>query len=233
MQLFYTPDINSDQVQLSEEESKHCIRVLRKKPGDIIHLCDGKGTLFEAELINADNRKCDLKVIKTISNHGKRDYNIHIAIAPTKNINRFEWFIEKATELGIDEITPLICDNSERKHLNNKRIEKILVSAMKQSVKAYLPMLNEVISFKELVSQDSPSGKYIAYLDKEVNKSLLDLCKKSEDVLILIGPEGDFCKEEIELAKQNGYSPISLGKSRLRTETAGVVACHLVHVVNF
>ncbi len=232
MQLFYTPDIISDRHELNAEESKHCIRVLRRKRGDIIQLTDGKGNLYHAELINDDPKKCLLKVLKTESEFGGRNFNIHLVVAPTKNNSRFEWFLEKATEIGIDEITPLICENSERKALNRERMQKILISALKQSRKAYLPVLNEAVDFSEFIQRESHSNKYIAFIDKSVTQTLQSDYKSGEDVLILIGPEGDFSINEIKLAKQHGYYPISLGKSRLRTETAAVVACHAIHVLN-
>jgi len=232
MHLFYTPDISSDQHTLSEEESKHCIRVLRRKTGDIIQLTDGKGTLYHAELIADDPKKCKLKIIETTLEYGKQNFNIHLAVAPTKNIRRFEWFLEKATEIGIDEITPLICENSERRVMNKDRMQKILISALKQSLKAYLPILNEATDLNDFIQRDSSSNKYIAFIDDDVTQTLQGDYKKGEDVLILIGPEGDFTINEINLAKQHGFYPISLGKSRLRTETAAIVACHAIHVLN-
>lgn len=232
MNLFYTPDIVSDQHQLNEEESKHCIRVLRQRKGDIITLTDGKGNLFRAELIADNPKKCILNIIETISKFGKRKFNIHMAVAPTKNISRFEWFLEKATEIGIDEITPIICENSERKTLNIGRMKKIIISSLKQSLKAYIPKLNEALLFSDFIKTTSPLKKYIAYIDDDVSLTLKGDYQKGEDVLILIGPEGDFSKSELSIARQHKFYPISLGKSRLRTETAAVVACHTIHLLN-
>lgn len=232
MHLFFNPNISSDKLQLNEEESKHCTKVLRKKKGDIIKLCDGKGNLYDAEIITDDTRKCQLKIVKSISNFGKKHFSLHIAIAPTKNISRFEWFLEKATEIGIDQVTPIICDNSERKNINHSRLKKIIISAIKQSIKAYLPKLNDLTPFDEFVSKNFHYEKFIAYLDDDVNDNLKDIYKIGHNALVLIGPEGDFSKEEIKLARENGYNPISLGKSRLRTETAGLVACHTVNLLN-
>lgn len=232
MQLFYAPDINPDLYNLPEEESKHCIRVLRFKKGDIIKLTDGIGNLFHAELISDNPKKCSLKIIKRETDIDKRGFRLHIAIAPTKNINRFEWFLEKATEIGIDEITPLICDNSERRSVKFDRMEKILISAMKQSLKTYLPKLNPEESFNKFVSNSVVTRKFIAYISNDVTETLKNSYNKGEDVTIMIGPEGDFSSEEVDRAIHFGFNPISLGKSRLRTETAGLVACHTISLLN-
>jgi len=232
MHLFYTPDIVSDHYELNDEESRHCIKVLRRRKGDIISLTDGKGNLYAAELVNDNPKKCKLNIIEINGHFGQRNFNIHLAVAPTKNINRFEWFLEKATEIGIDEITPVICENSERKTLNQNRMKKILVAALKQSLKAYLPKLNEPLHFNDLIKKQSQIKKYIAYIDDDVTLTLKKDYQKGEDVLLLIGPEGDFSPYELNLAKQNNYYPISLGKSRLRTETAAVVACSTIHLLN-
>lgn len=232
--LFYTPDLqgNVTSYTLPEEESQHVIKVLRMQAGERIHLINGKGGLFEAEIVNPHPKRCELKILSSEVEFGKRNAYIHIAIAPTKMNERLEWFLEKATEIGIDEITPIICRFSERKELKLARLEKILVAAMKQSVKAYLPKLNEACTFEQLIKNTTASQKFIAHCYEEDKHLLQEVYKKGSDVLILIGPEGDFSPEEIQQAIKNGFKPVSLGSSRLRTETAGVVACHTVNLVN-
>ena len=232
MQLFYCPQIISGENFLSEDESMHCIGVLRHKKGDSIHLVDGAGGYYKTEIIDDNKRKCELRILERKSEYGKRNYQLHIAIAPTKSIDRFEFFLEKATEIGIDEITPLICGHSERKELKTERMKKVLVSAMKQSGKAYLPVINEAIKLNEFISAKSIGQKFICSCEAEKDASLKKFYHKGEDTLILIGPEGDFSKEEITFAEANGFKAITLGKSRLRTETAGVVACSVINFIN-
>lgn len=232
MHLFYTPDISAETYTLNEIESKHCTRVLRLTTNDQIELIDGKGNLFEAKITDPNPKKCSVEVVKTVKEFGKRNHYLHIAIAPTKNIDRFEWFLEKATEIGIDEITPIICEHSERKVIKPERLEKIIISAIKQSIKAYKPTLNKLISFSEFITQNFEGKKYIAHCEENSKTLLKSACKKEENVLILIGPEGDFSPTEIELAKQNNFIETSLGESRLRTETAGIVACHTINLIN-
>lgn len=240
MHLFYTPDINTDLYTLNEDESKHCIKVLRLTMGDRIVLIDGKGGLYDAEITLDHPKRCEVKIITKKKNVGKRSYQLHIAIAPTKNMDRLEWFAEKATEIGIDELSLLSCQHSERVIVKNERLEKVLVSAMKQSVKAYLPKLNEILDFKKFIAgtTDFKGQKFIAHCNapingKETEKPLLkDLYKQQQSVLILIGPEGDFFVEEVQLALKNGFQEISLGPSRLRTETAALTACLTVHILN-
>ncbi len=231
MNLFYTPDIESDIYALNEAESKHCTRVLRLGQGDHIHLTDGKGSMFEAEIIIAQPKKCIVKILnKELS--PRRDFQLHLAVAPTKNIDRFEWFLEKATEIGIDEITPLLCTHSERRNLRIDRLEKVILSAIKQSLKSWFPRLNELKDFKELVKTDFDGQKFIAHLEKDNPLMLKDACQKGKSALILIGPEGDFSEEEISLALSHGFSIVSLGPERLRTETAAIVACHTINLLN-
>ena len=232
MHLFYIPGVSGNSIQLDETESKHAIRVLRLEKGEKVNVVDGKGGFYLAEIADANPKKCLLQVLDTKIEFGKRDFYLHIAIAPTKNNDRFEWFLEKVTEIGIDEITPLITEHSERKTVNTERFEKILVSAVKQSVKAYLPKLNQPVTFKELVKNAAEEKKFIAYVDENHRDHLKNRVQNNDNVLILIGPEGDFSKTEIELALKNGFVPVSLGASRLRTETAGVVACHIVNLAN-
>ena len=232
MQLFYVPIVSGAEVILDETESKHAIRVLRLQKGNQVQIVDGKGGFYEAEISDANPKKCRLSILKSTQKFGIRDFHLHIAIAPTKNNDRFEWFLEKATEIGIDEITPLLTSHSERKNINPERLEKILVSAMKQSLKAYLPKLNDLTPFKDLIVNNNIENKFIAYCDDIHKTHLKDLVSKGNDTLVMIGPEGDFTPEEVQMAKENGYSVVSLGKARLRTETAGIIACHIVNLVN-
>lgn len=232
MQLFYAPELRGDHHTLNEQESKHVIKVLRKRSGDTIKLTDGKGKFFTGELMNDDPRKCELHIIDFSEGEGKRNYRLHIAIAPTKNINRFEWFLEKATEIGIDEIHPIICRRSERKVIKTERLIKIITAAMKQSLKAYHPVLHEAKSFTEFTRMEFEGQKFIAYVEKGEHPLLQTLYTPGKDSIILIGPEGDFSPEEVEHAKEKGFQIVSLGESRLRTETAGIVAAHTIAVLN-
>ncbi len=232
MQLFYVPDILGAEVVLDETESKHAVKVLRLSTGDKVQLIDGKGGFYEAEISVAHPKKCMLKITKTKKEFGKKDFHLHIAIAPTKNNDRFEWFLEKTTEIGINEITPILCDHSERKNIKSDRLEKILVSAMKQSLKAYLPKLNKLTTFKDLVSSSKTEHRFIAHCYQDSKNHIKNESLKSNEVLVLIGPEGDFSPEEVAFAIQRGFKEITLGDSRLRTETAGIVACHIVNLVN-
>jgi len=228
MQLFYLEN-PKDEIILSTEESKHATKVLRKQEGDILNFTDGKGYFYKAEITVAETRKCRLKVVSTEQKPKQHKYHLHIAIAPTKNMDRFEWFLEKATEIGIDEITPIICSRSERKVIKTERCNRILLSAMKQSLKFHLPKLNEAITLKDFLKQDFEGNKYIAHC-KEGDKIELREEEKSEKTTILIGPEGDFSPSEIELALQNQFKAVSLGTSRLRTETAGLMAVHTINL---
>jgi len=232
MQLFYAPELMGDQYTLDEQESRHVIRVLRKRNGDTIELTDGKGKFYTGELTSDDPRRCELRIIDISEGTGKRNYHLNIAIAPTKNINRFEWFLEKATEIGIDEISPMICQRSERKAIKAERLNKVITAAMKQSLKAYHPTLHGAKSFTDLISMDIADQKFIAYVEEGVHPLLQSLYTPGEDAIILIGPEGDFSPVEVAQAKENGFKTVSLGKSRLRTETAGVVAVHTVALLN-
>mgnify|MGYP000865806427 CR=1 FL=1 len=232
--LFFTPAYlgKENNYTLPEEESQHAVKVLRMQAGEVIHLINGKGGLFEAEIVNAHPKRCELKIVNALFDFGKRNFYLHIAIAPTKMNERFEWFLEKATEIGVDEITPIICRYSERKEIKLARMQKIVVAAMKQSVKAYMPVINEACSFNQFIEKATASQKCIAHCYQEEKALLQHVYKKGSDVLVLIGPEGDFSAEEVKLAVENGYTPVSLGMSRLRTETAGVVACHTVNLLN-
>ena len=230
MQLFYLENPEKD-IILSTEESKHATKVLRKKEGDILNFTDGKGRFYKAEITVADTRKCRLQIVSSEQKEKQHNYHLHIAIAPTKNMDRFEWFLEKATEIGIDEITPIICEHSERKVLKTERCNRILLSAMKQSLKFHLPKLNEAIILKDFLKQDFEGGKYIAHCEQGEKQELITE-KKEQKTLILIGPEGDFSPNEIDLSLQNQFKSVSLGTSRLRTETAGIVAVHTINIKN-
>jgi len=232
MNLFYTPNIIEPLTTLSEEESKHIIRVLRKNVGELISFTDGKGTMYKCEIVDANPKKCVINILEKNASSDIRSYRLHIAIAPTKNITRFEWFLEKSTEIGIDEITPIICYHSERKEIKTARLNKVVTAAMKQSLKSFHPILNEKISFRDFISLPFDGEKFIAYIDSAVTLELSNAYKPNKDVLILIGPEGDFSEQEVNEAINNGFKTVRLGKSRLRTETAGIVACHTVSLLN-
>ena len=229
MQLFYLED-PKDEIILGAEESKHATKVLRKKEGDILNFTDGKGNLYKAEITIADTRKCRLKTISSEQKEKQHNYHLHIAIAPTKNMDRFEWFLEKATEIGIDEITPIICSHSERKIIKKERCKRILLSAMKQSLKYHLPKLNEAISLTNFLKRDFDGTKYIAHCESGEKKDLKTI-NKTEKTIILIGPEGDFSAKEIELALENEFKAVNLAKTRLRTETAGIIAVHTINII--
>ena len=235
MNLFYAPDILQT-LALPEEESQHCVKVLRMKAGEYIHIIDGVGGLYEAEIIEAHPKRTQISIISEQHEYGRRPFRLHLAVAPTKNIDRFEWFVEKATEIGFDELTPLCCRYSERKVIKPERIEKILVSAAKQSLKAYVPRLNPMTTFKDFINSSSlltpHSSLFIAHCYDQPKQHLFNACQPGGDVIVMVGPEGDFSEEEVELALCNSFQAITLGESRLRTETAGVVACHLVTVAN-
>jgi len=227
MHLFYTPDLKNDTYQLSEEESKHCVRVLRLTEGEKLFLVDGKGLFCEAVIVSAHPKACMLSIIDKQTNYGKKDYQLTIGVSPTKNIDRYEWFLEKATEIGIDRVIPLISQYSERKEIKPERLVKVIISAIKQSIKAYLPELYPMQKFRDTITTP-----FEGLRNKGEKILLRDAVQKGKDVLILIGPEGDFSNEEVEAAIKQGFIPISLGDSRLRTETAALVACHTVNLIN-
>jgi 16S rRNA (uracil1498-N3)-methyltransferase len=233
MQLFYNTTINetTENFSFDKEESKHIIKVLRKKDSDILYVTNGLGYLFKTEITLASDNKCTVKVV-SFEKAEPSKYHLHLAVAPTKMNDRYEWFLEKATEIGIHEITPIICDRSERKVVNKERFEKIILTAMKQSNELYLPKLNEAVTFKEFLKNQNNGLQLIAHCEETDKKSLKSVLKPNEDITMLIGPEGDFTEKEIELALENKYIPVSLGNTRLRTETAAIVACHSVVFVN-
>jgi 16S rRNA (uracil1498-N3)-methyltransferase len=233
MQLFFTPDITSNNYTLKELESKHCIRVLRMSKGDTLYLTDGVGNLYRAEIEYDNHKACRVKIIEKFQDFEKRDYYIHIAIAPTKSIDRFEWFLEKATEIGIDEITPMLTERSERKMVKYDRLEKIVISAMKQSIKTYKPKINHLVNFSELIKQPKIEEVLcIAHCNEGEKVKIQEIYTKAKSCMILIGPEGDFTPEEVAQASLSGFKQTTLGVARLRTETAGLVACHSVGFIN-
>jgi 16S rRNA (uracil1498-N3)-methyltransferase len=234
MQLFYNAEITSKttQVTFDKTESRHIVRVLRKNAGDTIYITNGYGQLFTSKIEIANDKKC-LVFIVNVENFTKHwNYYLHIAIAPTKLNDRFEWFLEKATEIGIDEITPIICHHSERKILKTDRMEKIIHSAAKQSLKYHFPKLNEPISFNDFINSTFEGQLFIAHCEETNKKSLKSVLKPTLKTTILIGPEGDFSPKEIEQSLVHNFIPVSLGESRLRTETAGIVAVHSVAFIN-
>ena len=221
MNLFYSPRIEGNTHQLDESESKHAIRVLRLLKGDRVVLVDGLGSWHEALIEEDHPKRCVLRIQASKTNYQALDYSLHLAVSPTKNMERFEWFLEKATEIGISEITPLICHRSERKQVKMDRLERILVSAMKQSLKAFKPVLNNPLSMKDFLLKETRGIRGIAYCHGEERMGIESLGKKGPFTL-LVGPEGDFTGKEVELALGQGYQPFHLGESRLRTETAAV-----------
>ena len=233
MQLFYNSNIKSNDKTFffDKEESKHIVKVLRKKESDKIFITNGLGFLFESEIILASEKKCEVKITKETFQEPDKFYT-HIVVAPTKMNDRLEWFLEKATEIGIHEITPIICDHSERKVYKIDRAEKIIQAAMKQSLHYYIPKINEPISFSQFVKSNIGGQKFIAHCEETDKKSFKNEVKKDEKVTILIGPEGDFSTKEINLAIENEFIPVTLGNTRLRTETAALVACHTIALIN-
>lgn len=237
MHLFYTPDITLPEYVLNEEESKHCVRVLRLSVGDQIILIDGKGGWYEAEILLDHPKKCQVKITREQQENGKRPYSLHMAVAPTKNMDRLEWFAEKATEIGVDELSLINCRYSERDIVKTERLEKVMISAMKQSLNAYLPKLHPLLDFKTFIMSAGKfkGQKFIAHCHPSVQTTKLhlkQLYKPQQEVLILIGPEGDFSVEEVKEALEQGFQEISLGHLRLRTETAALSACLTVHILN-
>ncbi len=233
MQLFYNPNLDSTtkNFTFNEEESKHIVRVLRKKENDILTITNGKGLLLTSKITVANPKKCTATILN-LKENTPNTFWIHLAVAPTKNNDRFEWFLEKATEIGINEITPIVCQNSERKVIKQERMEKVVQSAMKQSLQTFLPKLNPLTTYKDFIQKEHSGQLFIAHCE-ETEK--IDLSKKAaanKNTTILIGPEGDFSSPEINAAFTSGFSPVSLGKNRLRTETAAIVACTTLAIIN-
>jgi 16S rRNA (uracil1498-N3)-methyltransferase len=229
--LFYQPLIPRGALYLDPDESRHAIKVLRKRNGDTIKLTDGNGVFYEGIVTDADAHQCAFD-IHSSAPEPRKNFRIHIAISPTKNTDRIEWFVEKSVELGIDEITLLLCDHTERQHLKIERLKKNAVSAMKQSLKAWLPVLHPITSFKDFVPAVTEEEKFIAHVDDQNQLYLQRVVDPGRSYLILIGPEGDFSSDELLLAERYGFKKVSLGSSRLRTETAGLAACHILNLAN-
>lgn len=243
MHLFYIPDIptDADDCALTGDEARHAMGVLRLRAGERVGLTDGRGGWYEAEILpDSSTRECRMRVVARETDYGCRPYKLHVAIAPTKNIDRYEWFLEKATEIGIDRITPLLCEHSERKTVRRERAEKIVLSAVKQSLKAYLPRVDELTPFEEFIASGDTlyKNRLVAYCDEgtplrervEFFPALRAAGEAGREFCVLIGPEGDFSPGEIAAARQAGFVPVSLGPSRLRTETAGVMAAAAVQL---
>ena len=230
MNMFYGAPSGDGFATLTEEDSAHCIRVLRNKTGDQIFFTDGKGNYYRGSIVSADPKKCSVNILETTPEYGKRNYSLHIAIAPTKNSDRLEWFLEKATEIGIDTITPVICQHSERRVLKTDRLQKVLLSAMNQSLKTYLPRINEPVPLEEFFRQKSEGQKFIC--SGSAGLSLKSQLASGLHYTVLVGPEGDFTESDIISAEKNNYVPVNLGPSRMRTETAGLVICSVVSLLN-
>jgi len=233
MQIFYAPDIKGDIYTLDEKESKHSVRVLRMSNGEPVRLIDGRGNLYEGIITDPDPKGCRVQIKTIINGFERRNYSLHIAISPLKNPDRFEWFVEKSVELGIDEITPLICRNTEKQNIRQERINNLIISAMKQSLRAKVTGLNLPSAFTDFINTGHKGKLMIAHCNKLLERyGIGDCYKKGEDALVLIGPEGDFSNEEIIAATGKGYLPVHLGPGRLRTETAGIAACHSIYFIN-
>ena len=232
MNVFYLPDAKNGTMVMPEDESKHCVKVLRMAVGDRFCVTNGKGSLFDAQLVEAMPKHAVIQLDNERPGYDNTPYNIEIAVAPTKLNERMEWFLEKATEIGIGRVRLFTSYHSERREANVERFRKVMIAAMKQSIKSNLPAIDEMVSFEHLVKQPFDGQKYIAWIDEGVTEQLCDLYQKGQNAIVLIGPEGDFSKEEVALAKQNGFVPVSLGEARLRTETAALVACHTLNLKN-
>lgn len=232
MILFFSSAIEGKLIRLDASESHHCLKVLRLGVNDLIHVTDGMGNLYEANISDITASRVTASITKTTASPANRGFRLHVAIAPTKNADRIEWFLEKSAEMGIDEITPVFCAHSERNRVNHERLHKILVSAAKQSLKTRLPQLNEAVAFKDFILKPIAGLKLIASCHSGGEKEIQQVYARGQEVVILIGPEGDFSISEIESAMNAGYIPVSLGESRLRTETAGIFVTAVVNLMN-
>ena len=231
MHLFYTPDIAHSH-ELPADEAAHALRVLRLQPGDEVRLTDGQGGFYHARISECNRKRCMVEVIEQEEQAPLWTGHLHLALAPTKNMDRMEWLAEKATEIGFDELTFLNCQWSERRIVKGERIEKILISAMKQSLKARLPKLNDITDFAQFVKQPVSGQKFIAHCHEGEKTPLRQALQPAQDALVLIGPEGDFSPDEVALAVAEGFTPVTLGNTRLRTETAALVAVHLMNLAH-
>lgn len=233
MQLFYLPDLNSDKkfYSFGKEESKHLFKVLRKKNGDEIDITDGKNHLYKGKINLITKNNCEFKIL----NYYKKNpmpYSLHVGISILKSNDRFEWFLEKSSEIGITEITPIICDRTEKRNIKKNRLEKILISGMKQSLKTFLPKLNSPINLNKFINQNLNGNMFIAHCNQTEKSPLLNLIKPNSNNILLIGPEGDFTPKEVQLCNDKKFLNVSLGETRLRAETAGIVACHTFSIAN-
>ncbi len=231
--LYYAPEITTPSFQLNADESKHLIRVLKMKIGNLLQFTDGKGMIYTCRILDDSAKRCEIEVLSTEPGTDKRPFHLQISVAPTKNINRFEWFLEKATEIGIDRILPFKSEHSERKEVKIDRLNRVITAAMKQSLKSFHPQLDEIIKFQKMIEMPFDGKKFIATLEDEQTPELSKIYKPGENAWILIGPEGDFSPQEIEDAKAKGFIPVKLGPYRLRTETAAVTACHTINLLNY
>ena len=231
-QLFYSTQIYEESIILPEDEALHALKVLRKKTGDQIRVVDGKGNLYDTSIESEDIQDCRLRILSIEKEYGLRSYYIHIGISPPKSHDRVELFVEKAVEIGVQEISFILTEHSERNNVKLNRINKCVVSSIKQSLNAYIPQINDMVLINDFVKSCSNLEKYIAHLNKDENSHLIQTAKKGSNYCILIGPEGDFSSSEINESKEYGFKPVSLGYNRLRTETAGIAACHILNLVN-
>lgn len=232
MHIFYTPDIKGDDYLLNEQESKHATRVLRLVEGNEVLLIDGRGAKYVAVIAAKAGKKTLVNITSKEMIPHRSSHRLHIAIAPTKNMERLEFFLEKATEIGVDEITPLLCRYSERKVIKDERLERVVIAAAKQSVKAFMPKLNPLTKVADFVKKEHFGGRYIAHCYDMPKEALKDVATIAKGSTVMIGPEGDFSQEEVALASEYGFTAVELGKERLRTETAGIVACHTINLLN-
>jgi len=230
MIVFYSQNIHGELAHLYEEEARHCMKVLRKRVGDKIFFTDGLGYFYNGVIESLSKSECSIRILDSKKNIGL-PYNLTIAISPIKNPSRYEWFVEKSVEIGVNKIVPLLCDRTEKKNIKQKRLENIIVSASKQSLKANFPILTEPISFNDFVEKVNVKNTYLAHLLDDT-EYLGKVIKPKSEIIIMIGPEGDFSTKEITIAVNLGIKTVSLGTSRLRTETAGIVSCHIVNMVN-
>ena len=233
MQIFYAPDITGNLYSLDETESRHIVKVLRMKRGTNVRLIDGKGNLYEGIIDNADQKRCIIEISGVMRNFEKRNYYLHIALSPLKNSERFEWFIEKSVEIGVDEITPLICQHTEKQGIKTERVNNLIISAMKQSLKANKTILNEPVHFSDFIEKHYEGTLMIAHCNENLKRDKISaVYSKNENATIIIGPEGDFSKDEIVSATIENFLPVHLGSSRLRSETAGIAACYSFYFIN-
>jgi 16S rRNA (uracil1498-N3)-methyltransferase len=228
MDIFYSELIQNSHIALPSDESKHCVKVLRHKAGDTIHVIDGKGNLYLCRITEISQKHTIAEILETHTDYGSHPFTVRMAVAPTKNMQRYEFFVEKAVELGVNEIIPVLCDHSERKVVKTERIERIVLAAMKQSYKAHKPVIHEMTAFTDIVSAEYAGYKAIAHCEEGDKHSILHI-EKPQEITILIGPEGDFSQHEIQLAQENNWLPITLGPQRFRIETAAIMALHSVH----